>query len=312
MQQAFEKTLPFQSRTIGEGILNEEYFVGFNGGFSEERFSRLGRLMFCLFCLQLVMFPDIVRGHGLLEEQISEASVQLRATPLDHGLRLRRAGLYLAHAQPLEAREDLVLLTQSAEPFRDAFLLLATLEKDEGNFKKALVALSRYFRAGGNSPDSHRLNARVCRSLGFHQRSSRSWDEYLGTAETPSAADFCEAGRSFDESENEERADLIYQRGFKAFPRSIPLHQHYAGFLVSRKNLERAKEVFERLRSIYPELSHRLFYEEGKSFDRSGFDAEARLRYEAALGAINRLPLRKKSLPAIRALEAEILLKLNG
>ena len=245
-------------------------------------------------------------GHGLLHEQIVVVSTQLKAAPNNKTLRLRLAELFIAHSQPEKARKELSKLTNSQPPHIPALLSFASFEKRQGTHKKALSLIDAYLQLGGTKEVSHSERAYILSALGSHHEASKSWGRFLELSKSPTAQQFSDAGISFLSEGEFQKGQRIVEKGLLIYPRSIPLHQTTARLMLSLRDFKSAQLQFKKLRNHYPSLSHRLYYDEGILLSKEGLKPEATKAFKSALSQFNKLPARKKSLPALKALKIEI------
>lgn len=76
--------------------------------------------------------------------------------------------------------------------------------------------------------------------------------------------------------------------------------------MLSLRDFKSAQLQFKKLRNHYPSLSHRLYYDEGVLLSKEGLKTEATKAFKSALSQFNKLPARKQSLPALKALKIEL------
>ena len=251
----------------------------------------------------------IAFGHGLVDVQIAEVSRELKNTPGDESLLLRRADLYRIHEEYEKARGDLDEILGRSTPSARAYFSLATLERDQKKFLAASKAMERYLLLVKDNPKAYREAAWYYFQLGKQVQSADSWSSYFKCQKDDRVSaidvrDFAEALLKVDK--NEEARALLNEWG-KRFPYSIEMKQMSAKCFLADKRFNEAADEFEKLRERYPALVPRLSLREGQLYQEFGKVAEAKESWHCGLSALDKMTGRPGRSAGIEELRIEIL-----
>ena len=266
----------------------------------------LVQLMVCFGLVGLAI--TAVSGHGLLDEQIEDATRRLAEKPGDQGIILERAELYWLHGDYGKARVDLGVLMGTKEPPARVFYVLALVNRDEGDLKKALEAMSDYLAANKDDGPAYREAAGLSAKLGDDARAVSFWEKFLATmkAETVSATDYGEAGNSMLKVGRVLEAEILAESGKKQYPHSIVLCQLRARCFLQQNDVQSAKAEFQNLRDRYENLIPRLSLQEGLIFREFKKVHESRLAWQRGVVAIEELRGKGRLKAGMLELEQEL------
>jgi len=253
-----------------------------------------------------ILLGGILLGHGLIDEQIEEVSRKLAAQPGNQELLLKRAELHRVHEDFQNARADLQKLTQADRPYRPALLTAAKFERSQSKVPQASQAIKRYFELGGNDSEAYREKARIETLQKNHKSAALSWQTFLSKEKSPSMQDYHDGAISMLSSGEPDEARKILKHALAIFPRGIALHHGLAECALTQKDLTETKAIFSKLRGHYPQLLPRLYYQEGKIWQKYHQKIEAQSAYQAALAHLEMLPARKRQRSGFKKLAQDL------
>jgi len=252
----------------------------------------------------LVLFQsNLLFGHGALDEQISEATTQISATPNDPKLYLHRANLHQSHRDPEAALRDFIQATKIEPPYPPAFLKLACFHRKADQPDLAKKALATYFKI----QDQHTpLAFREKALLSSPADSIAPWQRYLEATSEPVLHDYQLAAAAALEANNHKASQKFILTGLDLFPKSIKLHQYRAHTLLANQDVRGAQDAFQTLSLLYPNLLVKLKYDESIIWKKHQHPDQESKALTSALKAYQQLPSRLRQNRDFKALAIKI------
>lgn len=278
---------------------------------SEVEATRRGVVSILLGATLLLLGSSPVRGHGDDAQVIEALTLELSRAP-DADLYIRRGELFRHHQEWAKAEADFTAATRLAPelPNLDFFRARNWLEGAEP--QRALPLIQRFVAAVPDEPEGWFLRGDVHAALGEHQLGAAHYAEGLARARSPRPEHFLRRARFLASSPTFTAAEVIaaLDDGLARLGPVIALVEYALELELERKNYAGALERVAAALLRAPRREAWLV-KQGDILVLSGRKPEAVASYRAALAAIEELPERYRTSPAMDQLARATLATLN-
>lgn len=271
--------------------------------------SREWRLFLCLIwaCLGLTFQAH---AHGDLHEQIESLTAQLKKTPKDADLYLRRGELHRLHQDWPKARRDYQRALKLAPDLDTIIFCQGRMEYEASRFRDAEKKLTEYLTKQPNHSEAHTVRAQTRAKLRKHAEAIADYSKAIELAAEPRPELYLERARLQSTVKDSISALNGLEDGLKRLGPIPALELEALAIETRTQQFEAALARIERLRA--QSVRQETWLEKrGDILQAAGRSTEARAAYEAALQAIRELPERLQNLPATESLRKSIQGKLD-
>jgi tetratricopeptide (TPR) repeat protein len=263
------------------------------------------------FCAVLLTFiSSFTYAHGDLDNQIVALSRQIKLTPDDAKLHLKRAELHRQHENWQEALSDYTRALARDTNISGAYLGRANVRMAMGEPVNALREINQFLEIHPAHIDAHLLLARVHTEMGEHAAAAAEYDWVTNHAERPQPEYFLEHANSLNAAGKPLEAIKSLDA---AMARLGPLISLAMPAIELERRSERWDAAIERVDSILANTARKeTWYALRAEIQR---DAK---RHDAALAdakkseaAIQALPINLRNNKAMRELLARVTQLMN-
>ena len=266
---------------------------------------------FVLLCW--ISVGSAILGHGDPHEQVEELNALLDKNPDHVASLLERADIYRRHRHFNEALEDLNRVRLLAPSNNAVHYLTGLTLFEQGEFEKAESSLQIFISGSPNSPRGYLALAKVLTQQERHLNAAQAYELAIENESTPTPDHYL------------ARAHAYIKAGNQYLPRALEgLEDGIAllGPLITFRRLAIEIEIdqgdyqnaIDRINMILDDVDRKESWlvKKAKVLSTIGRTDEAIQHFQLAESAIELLPARTRTSPAIRALRKTILENLNS
>ncbi len=267
------------------------------------------RLLVIVFSLCLLT-QNTAFAHGDVHEQITALTNEIAASTEPARLLLLRAELYRIDGDYKAAEADVMLAREKDPKLGGLYWIAARIAHDQKNYTKSREYVTLHLAQQPKDSAAYVLQGTVCELLGDDPAARKSYEQVLAMQSSPDPEIPCRLALLIHRGGDAQAAKTILDR-YEATLGNVPIYIETALHL----DLERGEHTLalQRIdkqiaRSPRPETWYVM---RGDLLHRLGDDKAARSAYDAALTAINSLPLSRRTTPSMNTLQARIHLSLQ-
>jgi tetratricopeptide (TPR) repeat protein len=244
-----------------------------------------------------------VAAHDGLHEQIDAASREIAADPTNATLYVKRGELYRLHRAWARAARDYDEALRRDPALSTVHLARGRMLTESGRHSAALIAFDRYIAREGEKPHALVERARVLVALDRPRDAAVDYTRALQLLAEPEPEYYVERAGALDAAGATDEAIRSLDEGVARLGPLVTLE--LAALSLERKAglFDAALARVERLADGAPRKESWLVLR-GEILARAGRVGEARRAFAAALEAIAALPDHRRSVRAVRDLEA--------
>lgn len=244
-------------------------------------------------------------AHGDLHEQIETVTRQIRRSPREAQLHLKRGELHRAHGDWKKALADYDRAA-GLDPGMEIVLLArgqALLES--GQFRPAKDELDRFLKKQPNHADGHLIRARALAKLNEHPAAAEDYTLAINLSEEPRPEFFLERAEVLVRDGRPEAALQGIQAGIDKLGSIVTLQ---LSAIDMELNLRRFEAALARLDGLTAQSQRKESWlaRRGEILLQAGRTNEARAACTSALTELESLPSRLRKTEAMRELEARV------
>lgn len=265
-----------------------------------------------LLVIQL-LFSIACLPHGDLEMHIQELTDQIRVYPDSMELYMRRGELYLQHEDFDLAKADFTFCIK--HHFKNSRVLhgMANTLLQSGSPDGALYFIDKAISVDPDHLPSLELKSTILGKMGNYCEAAGTLDYVLHLAPQSSPVIYIQASgywRSCDSGNHHQRSIEVLQQGLVELNNNSVLQRHLIQYYIDEGSYQEALNMYDSFigQSVF---KARPYMQRADLFLKMGNHAAAKNDLQNALSGIRQLPGKKRDLPAIRAMEEEITLKLQ-
>lgn len=270
--------------------------------------SGLFRLGFAC-AITAVLFPRSY-GHGLIHDQITTLTGQLKEHPGQPEILIRRAELQRDHGNLEAARADLMAAIREHPEEPAPLLVLARIEREANRLPAARRNIDAYLARQPEDPAGHRENALIHTAVEQWTEAAEAWSASLQHDPCPQPEPFLAAARAYQSAASSpaatRRALAVLQQGIGKHPKVIPLREQAASTCIRLGRFADARGHFGFLLTAHPNLRPRLLANQGAIWLRHGRRSDALAAYRNARAAFDSLPDARRLQPGFQSLDQAI------
>lgn len=275
---------------------------------TEALFRELG-IFLCLIFACFGLTPQ-AHAHGDLHEQIETLTAQIKQTPQDADLYLRRGELHRLHQDWSKARRDYSRAQKLAPELDIVTYCRGRMEYEAGRFREAERELSRYLAKQTAHADAYTVRAQIRSQLRKRTEAIADLTQAIGLSAEPRPEMYLERARLQSAEKHIGSALAGLEDGLKRLGPIPALELEALEIETHAHRFEAALTRIERLRT-QTTRQEIWFAKRGDVLSAAQRFTEAKQAYEAALQAISQLPQRLQNLPATESLRKSIQVKLD-
>jgi tetratricopeptide (TPR) repeat protein len=255
--------------------------------------------------LSLWLVPSPASAHGDLHDQIAAVTREIAAHPRDARLYVRRGELHRFHGETRAALADFDRALSLDPPSADAQLGRARALLAANRATDARHALAQFVQARPDDAEGHRTFARCLARLGRPRDAAAEYSRAIALLPRPSPDVYVERARAFASAGDRTAAIRGLDEGLQRLGPIVSLEEEAIDFEVATKNWDGALARVDRVAARTPRPESWLA-RRGEILAAASRPGEARVAFENALTAIERLPPRLRETRAMRRLEARV------
>jgi tetratricopeptide (TPR) repeat protein len=263
--------------------------------------KRVTCLVGIVFCL--VLLPSFARAHEGLHEQIIAVTAKIKRDPKNASLYLQRGELYRLHREWTRAAADYDRAARLKPDLTIVDLARGKMLFESGRFQRAKFALDRFLSRQPDHYEGLITRARVFARIGLRSEAIDNFTHALTKAPTPDPDLYIE--RAHVTAADEKRIDEALNgldEGIKRLGSLVTLQLTAIDLELRRRNYDAALARLDAVTS-QSERKETWLVRRGEILKLAGRHEEAHEAFNAALVAIESLPLERRQSRAITTLQ---------
>jgi predicted Zn-dependent protease len=260
------------------------------------------------FVLVLAL-PSLCFGHLWMHEQIADLTRQIKATPKDAGLYLKRGELHRAHEDWRAAQADYTQALHLDPTLDTARFGRARMFFEQGKAKEALPDINAFLAQHPEDPQGLLTRARIHARLKNSLSAAADFTRALAHIDKPDPEIYIERAQALIEAGEAHRDEALQglEEGMRKLGPIVTLELPAIDIEVKKKDFAGALARIDRNIARLPRKESWLL-RRGEVLLAAGRTKEAHVAFQAALEALEDLPDYRRRVPQMAALEK----KLNG
>ena len=253
--------------------------------------------------LCLVLLSSFVQAHEGLHEQIVAVTAKIKRDPKNASLYLQRGELYRLHREWTPAAADYDRATRLQPDLKIVDLARGKMLFESGRFKRARFALDRFLSLQPGHYEGLITRARVLATIGLRSEAIGDFSEALTKSAVPDPDLYIERARVT--AQDEVRLDEALKgldEGIKRLGPLVTLQLTAIDLELRRHNYDAALARLDAVTS-QSERKETWLVRRGEILKLAGRPEEARTAFNAALVAIESLPLERRQSRAVTTLQ---------
>jgi len=244
-------------------------------------------------------------AHGDLDLQIDSVSRELRRTPANPDLYVKRAELHSLHGDPAAALADLAVARRLDPARRDVDFAEGRALLAAERFSEARAALDRFLRAEPEHPIALWFRAQVLIRLEKRLEAEADLRECIRLAPAPTPELIMARAQNLEAAGDRSAASQVLEEGISRLGPVQSLQLAAVELEVRRSAFDAAVTRLETLIKTSPQPAA-LWVRKGEVLEAAGRSDEARESFRVAAGALERLSPRFRKTMLNRSLAAKI------
>lgn len=260
----------------------------------------------------LVIRPHFLLAHGPLDQQIADATKEIRQHPNDPNLYLKRGELHHFHEDWLAALADYDTAAILNPKLSIVDLYRSKTFLASGKPLEAQSALARFFVDNPNHVDGLLTRARTLVRLGQFAAAAKDYTKILSLIEVPPPELFVERARALEWTGETHYVEAIagLDDGLQKIGQVVTLQLFAIELELKLNHFDAALARLEQI-STQSRRQEKWLMRKGGILERAGRFSEAREAYNQALDAISALPPTRRQNKAVIEMEKDIRLSLQ-
>jgi tetratricopeptide (TPR) repeat protein len=243
-------------------------------------------------------------GHGDVHERINQLTQQITQTPTNALLFFQRAELYRVDQDYTNALADLDRVAQLDPTIVRVDFCRGRVQFEANRPQAALPPLNKYLASKPRDAEAFTIRARVLAKLGQHKPAVEDYTTAIGLS-TSSPELFIERAESWRALGKTEEAVRGLDEGIRKMGPLVTLELPAIDLEVSLKRYDAA---VARIDAVTARLQRKetWLFRRAEILRQAGRPADAKINYQEALAAIQRLPPTHRNTRATLDLEGRI------
>jgi tetratricopeptide (TPR) repeat protein len=246
-----------------------------------------------------------VQAHPEIEKQIADVTAQMKESPKDATLLLRRGELHRIHREWDLAAADFAGALDLDPGLTRVHLSAGRLELDAGRPARALKATGRYLATDPHNVKALALKGRALHAMGKHVAAARAFDQALAANDLV-AEHYIERARALEAAGKRHLAEAIrgLDAGVARLGKAPTLELLAIDLELQRGAHASAVERIDRVIALANRKDPWIF-RKAEILESAGKTEEARALYADVLRKIEELPASRRATRAARDLAAD-------
>ena len=263
--------------------------------------TRVITLVGVVVCLALL--SSFAQAHEGLHEQIEAVSAKIKRDPKNASLYLQRGELYRLHREWSRAAADYDRAARLQPDLKIVDLARGKMLYESGRFRRARFVLDRFLSRQPGHYEGLVTRARVLDRIGLRSESISDFTHALTNSAVPDPDLYIE--RAHVTAKDDKRIDEALNgldEGIKRLGSLVTLQLTAIDLELRRHNYDAALARLDAVTS-QSERKETWLVRRGEILKLAGREEEARAAFNAALVAIESLPLERRQSRAVTALQ---------
>jgi tetratricopeptide (TPR) repeat protein len=248
-------------------------------------------------------FSHSLLGHGLLDERLRDVSAEIKQSPKDVNLYIKRGKLHQEHSAWADAMSDYKKVLGLDPANKEVYFWRAKLYRAKGELPKAEKDLAEYLRYRPLSAMGHAEMAELMQLMHRPADAAAHYDQAIKNNTRPAPELFLQRIKALTELKPEpvKRIQQGIEEGIQIFGPIVTLIEPLIELNIREKNYSSALSNFQRLPAVLQQ-SPLWMLKKAELFSSMGSSGDAMDSYKTLLSAIEAMPEHKNRNPAIAAI----------
>ena len=257
------------------------------------------------FCL---LFSVQLFGHGDLDDQIKNATENIKQEPTDANLYLKRGQLYAQHEAFNPARLDYLQARFLDQNLFITDLLMAQLYAQHNQLDTALIYANTFLKQHPNHSDAFIARAGIYQQSGFPDSCQQDLERAMENLKDPNPGHFMAIADAVlcSDATNYEAALYWLKKGEESLGFDIVIKTKEIDIYLKARQYEQVIQTIDYIMEQFPRKEKWLF-QKAIVYEKIGDTGLAQNYYNDTLNAIQQLPKRLQTTKKILELEVQTL-----